>query len=72
MIRFRRLTPALLDAWLVNQQLTSTQARYRLRAWRENQAAVAAIRDEVLAYLDGAFEDARRRIRGGFATGIPL
>jgi hypothetical protein len=50
MIRFRRLTPALLNAWLVNQHLASTHARYRLRVWRENRAALAAIRDEMIAY----------------------
>jgi len=66
MIRFRRLTPALLNTWLVNQHLASTHARYRLRVWRENRAALAAIRDEMVAYLDEAFEDARRRIRRGF------
>ena len=66
MIHFRRLTPALLNAWLVNQHLTSTHARYRLRVWRENQAALAAIRNEMVAYLEEAFEDARRRIRRGF------
>ena len=32
----------------------------------ENQAALAAIRNEMVAYLDAAFEDARRRIRRGF------
>ncbi len=66
MIRFRRLTPALLNAWLVDQRLVSTHARYRLRVWRENRAALAAIRDEMVAYLDEAFEDARMRIRRGF------
>ena len=66
MVRFRRLTPALLNAWLVKQHLTSTHARYRLRVWRENQAALAAIRNEMVAYLDEAFEDARRGIRRGF------
>jgi hypothetical protein len=66
MIHFRRLTPALLNAWLVNQHLASTHARYRLRVWRENQAALAAIRNEMVAYLEEAFDDARRRIRRGF------
>lgn len=42
MISFRRLTPALLNAWLINQHLTSTHACYRLRVWRENQATLAA------------------------------
>lgn len=66
MIRFRRLTPALLDAWLVDQHLASSHARYRLRVWRENRAALAAIRGEMVAYLNEAFEDARLRIRRGF------
>ena len=43
MIRFRRLTPALLDAWLVDQRLANTHQRYRLRVWRENRAGLAAI-----------------------------
>ena len=66
MIRFRRLTPALLDAWLVNQGLANVHVSYRLRVWRENRAELAAIRDEMVAYLDEAFDDARRRIRRGF------
>ena len=49
MIRFRRRTPALLNAWLVSQQLTSTHARYGLRVWRENQAAVAGSLAQALA-----------------------
>jgi hypothetical protein len=66
LIRFRRLTPALLDAWLVDQRVTNTHKRYRLRVWRENRAGLAAIRAELMAYVDEAFEDARRRIRRGF------
>jgi hypothetical protein len=66
MIRFRRLTPALLNAWLVNQRLVSTHLSYRLRVWRENRAALNAIREEMVAYLEEAFEDARKRIRRGF------
>src|SRR3974390_1093299 len=66
MIRFRRLTPALLNAWLVDQHLASSHARYRLRVWRENRTGLAAIRGEMVAYLDEAFEDARIRIRRGF------
>src|SRR5688572_3088320 len=66
MIRFRRLTPRLLNAWLVDQRLPSTHERYRLRVWRESRAALAAIRAELLEYINEAFEDARARIRGGF------
>jgi hypothetical protein len=66
MIRFRRLTPALLNVWLVDQRLANARERYRLRLWRENRAGLAAIQDELVAYFDEAFEDARRRIRRGF------
>jgi hypothetical protein len=65
-IRFRRLTPALLDAWLVDQRLANAHQSYRLRVWRENRAGLAAIRAELMAYVDEAFEDARQRIRRGF------
>ena len=67
MIRFRRLTPELLDAWLVNQPLVADgHARYRLRVWREDRDGLAAIRQELVDYINEAFEDARRRIRRGF------
>lgn len=66
MIRVRRLTPALLDAWLVDQRLGGNHARYRLRLWRDHAAALPALRDEIRAYIGEAFEDARRRLRKGF------
>lgn len=66
MIRFRRLTPALLDAWLVQIPLPRPHTRYRLRVWREDRAKLAALRAELLSYFDEAFDDARRRIRAGF------
>jgi hypothetical protein len=66
MIRFRRLTTELLNSWLIAQPLRGTHARYRLRVWRENRAGLHAIRTELLAYLEEAFEDARRRLRRGF------
>ncbi len=66
MIRSRRLTPALLDQWLVDQHVPIGHASYRLRVWRENQAALGPLRAELFAYLDEAFDDARRRLRHGF------
>lgn len=60
------MTRALLDAWLVDQRLSNSHARYRLRVWRENRDALAAIRDELKFYLDEAFDDARQRLRRGF------
>ncbi len=66
MIRFRRLTTELLDAWLVSQRLDQPRGRYRLRLWRENPACFEAIRGELTLYIDEAFDDARRRLRRGF------
>jgi hypothetical protein len=70
MIRFRRLTPALLDAWLVQHALPNPHARYRLRVWRESRSELTALRAELIAYFDEAFDDARRRIRAGFADDL--
>lgn len=70
MIRFRRLTPALLDAWLVDQRIPGAHARYRIRMWRENRAAWAAVQGELVAYVDEAFEDARCRLRRGFQDSL--
>lgn len=66
MIRSRRLTLALLDQWLVRQHVPVAHANYRLRVWRENRAALGQLRAELDAYLEEAFDDARRRLRHGF------
>ncbi len=66
MIRFKRLPLHLLDAWLVDQRLANGHERYRLRVWREDRTAFAAVQADLIAYLEEAFEDARRRIRRGF------
>jgi len=66
MIRFRRLTLRLLNAWLVKQRVPRANSRYRLRVWREDRTGLAAIQSELIGYFDEAFDDARRRIRRGF------
>jgi len=66
MIRSKRLTQALLNAWLVEHRLAMSHTRYRLRLWRENRAGLAGIKSELESYIDEAFEDARKRIRSGF------
>lgn len=66
MIRFRRLPSVSLDAWLVDQQLPHTHARYRLRVWKEAHASLASLRDELIAYVQETLDDARVRIRKGF------
>lgn len=66
MIRSKRLTQVLLDAWLVERPLARRHTHYHLKIWRENRAALAGIKNELDSYIDEAFEDARRRIRRGF------
>lgn len=67
MIRARRLTPELLDAWLVIQPLVvRAHPSYRIRLWREHRASLAPLLQELRAYIDETFEDARRRLRHGF------
>lgn len=70
MIRFRRFTGQLLDAWLINQGIVSTHPHYRLRVWRENRSGLAAIRAELIAYIEEALDDARRRVRRGFEDNL--
>jgi len=65
-IRFRRLTPVSLNSWLVDQGIPHTHPRYRLRVWREVRGALGPLRDELIAYVQEALDDARRRIRLGF------
>jgi len=66
MIRTKRLTPALLNAWLVDQSVPNSHPTYRLRVRKEDRGAFAAIKEEAIAYFDEAFDDARGRLRQGF------
>jgi hypothetical protein len=70
MIRFRRLPRQLLDAWLVDQHVNSTHRRYRIRVWRENRVSLAEIQAELVAYINEAFDDARRHLRSGFEDNL--
>lgn len=70
MIRVRRLTPARLDAWLVDQHVQGADGTYRLSLRRDNAPGLEDLRGELDAYLEEAFEDARRRLRAGFADSL--
>lgn len=70
MIRVRRLTLQLLNAWLVDQGLPATDQRYRLRLWRESPACFDACRNELRAYVAEALEDARVKLRRGFEDSL--
>lgn len=66
MIRIRRVTLQPLQAWLSPQTPNAPQPRYELRVWREVNGNLAAVRDELIAYVQEALDDARLRIRKGF------
>ena len=66
MIRFCRLPPLTLNAWLVDQPIPQPHPRYRLRVWRETHASLAPLKNELIAYVQEALDDARKRIRAGF------
>lgn len=66
MIRNCRLPISKLNSWLVTSTNTNGTNQFHLRLWRENRAALPAILPDVLAYLEEAFDDARRRLRRGF------
>ncbi len=69
-MRSRRLSPDLLDAWLVLQPIEKAHPRYELRLWCEDHSQLQAIKPELLAYLDEAHSDARRRLRRGFEDSL--
>jgi hypothetical protein len=70
MIRSRRLTLALLNAWLIDQRVSSTHPNYRLRVWREDPNAFPPIQQELSAYVAEAMDDARQKLRRGFEDNL--
>jgi hypothetical protein len=70
MIRFCRLTLGTLNSWLVDQGIPKTHQRYRLRVWREDHGAFDPLRNELIAYVQEALDDARSRIRSGFQDNL--
>lgn len=70
MIRFRRLTLHPLQQWITSQKLPPHPKNYRLRVWREVNANLAPLRDELIAYAQEALDDARFKIRRGLADSL--
>lgn len=66
MIRFLKLSQATLNAWLISQPVPHTHPRYRLRVWHEAHPSLAPLKAELIAYVQEALDDARKRIRSGF------
>ncbi|MDX0481408.1 hypothetical protein GOD90_20235 [Sinorhizobium medicae] len=65
MIRFRRITLQPLQQWIPAQTLPAPQPGYRLRVWREVNANLAPLQDELIDYAQEALDDARQKIRRG-------
>lgn len=70
MIRLRRIPQDLLDAWLVDQKVESSNAKYSLKVLRSDASAFDAIKAEVRDYIKEALEDARLKIRKGFEDAL--
>lgn len=67
MIRFRKIRPEALGAWLSENLNRSTDGRYALRALEEQQPGRAGVWDELSGYVQEAHEDARRKLRKALA-----
>lgn len=66
-MRSKRLQPTLLNTWLISVPLPGSTSQYTLRLWREDRKSlVAPFKDEVVAYFDECYEDARKSLREGF------
>lgn len=65
MIRFRRITISPLQQWIPAQKLPASPPEYRLRVWREVNANLAPLQEELIAYAQEALDDARKKIRRG-------
>lgn len=70
MIRFKKITAATLNAWLVDQGISKVHPRYRLRLWRQTQPLTQPLRDELISYVEETLDDARERIRAGFKDAL--
>lgn len=55
-----------MNAWLADQPIPQPHPKYRLRVWRETHASLAPLKNELIAYVQEALDDARKRIRAGF------
>lgn len=77
MIRFRRIRPATLDAWLRDTLRHSVNGLYGHRELDEQPTARATVWPELHGYVQEAHEDARRKLRRALAptlapfTGLP-
>jgi hypothetical protein len=71
MIRFKRVDLSLLGAWLTTHEMPKgSNQRYRLRVWKEQKEGFAAVAGELVEYFQEALDDARHRLRLGFADSL--
>ncbi|WP_447761260.1 hypothetical protein [Sphingopyxis panaciterrae] len=66
-IRFRRITMQPLNQWLPQVAIPVQHQQYRLRVWREAGDLLDPLRQEVIDYAREALDDAREKMRRGFA-----
>ncbi|WP_157655188.1 hypothetical protein [Burkholderia ubonensis] len=70
MIRSKRLQLPQLNQWFVTVPLPVGK-NHTLQAWEEKRAALQKpFKDDVLAYFDEAYDDARRHVREGFEDSL--
>lgn len=67
MIRSCRISLGPLKRWLVQQGQPKYSKPYRLRVWREDNAELDTVRVGLIAYVQEALNDARRKIRCGLS-----
>ena len=70
MIRSCRISIGPLKRWLVQHGQPKYSGQYRLRVWREDKAELDTVRAALVAYLQEALDDARRKMRFGLSDSL--
>ena len=70
MIRSCRISLGPLKRWLVQQGQPKYSGQYRLRVWREDNAELDTVRVGLVAYVQEALDDARRKMRCGLSDSL--
>jgi len=70
MIRSSRIPLTPLQNWLPQAQLPPHPQGYRLRVWQEDGSNFAPLRQQAIDYVQEALDDARMKLRAGFADDL--
>lgn len=68
MIRTKKIP--LLHLWLVDQNIQCCNQKYTIRLWRGNTNNFKKIENDLISYVDEAFNDARMFFRKGFDASL--